>query len=326
MGDAVHAAARRAAGIDDHQRGAGGQPLEAARQRHRRRRLARARARQHEVHQGALAFPAAVEQREAAVAVAEEAQHRRHAVDRGDQLGRRAALGRAQRGAHVEQVAQHRDLQVRRALGHDAVVRRRSASRTWRAAPRFCSRLFSKRLPSRRKARSAKIIAFSAGTASWPISPVRAMRRRWARWRPSASDEARRESRIGRGGQPVVMADPVDHARGQHLALPASPATSAIRARSSRRPGCTASAAAEASPQSRRSRSQAKPFRASSHSVLVPSRRHGGSSLCGATAPTWPWAISSPTTSRRPTTASPGHGSGATAKKLRGLRWPRVRE
>ena len=86
----------------------------------------------------------------------------------------------------------------------------------------------------------------------------------------------------------------------------------------------TASAAAEGSPQSRRSRSQAKPFRLSSHSTLVPSRRHGGSSLPGATGPTWPWAISSPTTNRRPTTASPGHGSGATAKKLRGLPRPRV--
>ena len=38
MGDAVHAAAGRAAGIDDHQRGAGGQPLEAAGQRHGRAR------------------------------------------------------------------------------------------------------------------------------------------------------------------------------------------------------------------------------------------------------------------------------------------------
>ncbi len=82
----------------------------------------------------------------------------------------------------------------------------------------------------------------------------------------------------------------------------------------------TASAGAAASPQSRRSRSQAKPFKASSQRALMPSRRHGGSELCGATAPTWPWAISSPTTSRMPTTASPGQESGATAKKVRGLR------
>ena len=41
-------------------------------------------------------------------------------------------------------------------------------------------------------------------------------------------------------------------------------------------------------PSTRRSRSQAKPFKASSHSVPMPSRRHGGSGLCGVTAPTWP--------------------------------------
>ena len=122
MGDAVHAAAGRAAGIGDHQRGAGGEPLEAARQRHGRRALARARPRQHQVDQRAIGLPGAVEQGEPAVAVTEEAQQRRHAVDGGDDLGRRAALGRAEGRTHVDQMAQHRELQVRRALGHDAVV------------------------------------------------------------------------------------------------------------------------------------------------------------------------------------------------------------
>jgi hypothetical protein len=34
-------------------------------------------------------------------------------------------------------------------------------------------------------------------------------------------DEARRKAGIGRGGEPVVVADPVDDPRGQHLTLPA---------------------------------------------------------------------------------------------------------
>ena len=56
----------------------------------------------------------------------------------------------------------------------------------------------------------------------------------------------------------------------------------------------TASGAALGSPQSRRSRSQPKPFRASSHSAGAPARCHGGSSDSGATAPALPRARSSP--------------------------------
>jgi uncharacterized heparinase superfamily protein len=79
-----------------------------------------------------------------------------------------------------------------------------------------------------------------------------------------------------------------------------------------------ASAAAEGSPQSRRSRSQAKPFSASTHRVGSPARRHGGSSDTGATAPALPRARSSPRIRRWPTAGSPGQLSGATAKKERG--------
>ena len=82
-------------------------------------------------------------------------------------------------------------------------------------------------------------------------------------------------------GQPVVVADPGDDARGQHLALPGERRPAPFAVRTSRRPDGRPATAAEGSPQSRRSRSQAKPFRASSHSAPAPARRHGGSSDSG---------------------------------------------
>ena len=80
----------------------------------------------------------------------------------------------------------------------------------------------------------------------------------------------------------------------------------------------TARAAADGSPQSRRSRSQPKPFSASTHRAGAPARRHGGSSDSGATAPALPRASSSPMIRRWPIAGSPGQLSGATAKKERG--------
>ena len=128
---------------------------------------------------------------------------------------------------------------------------------------------------------SAKIIAFSTCTASWPISPVRATRRRWARWRPSDCDEARRKAGVGRGGQPVVVTDPVDDARGQHVALPAQrrPAPFALDPvvdqahRERRRARDRRSRAGRAARRSRsRHRATACP---------CPRARHGGSALRG---------------------------------------------
>ena len=91
--------------------------------------------------------------------------------------------------------------------------------------------------------------------------------------------------------------------------------------------GAVTPAVADAvSPQSRNSRSQEKPLSASSHSGLAPARCQGGSLLPATAAPATPKAANSPTTRRCPKAGSPGQGSGATAKKLRGERRPSVRE
>ena len=197
-----------------------GESLEAALQRHLRRGLARTRARQHQIHQGALAFPAAVEQRQPAVAMAEEAHHRRHAVDRGDQLGRRAALGRAQRGTHVDQVAQHRDLQVRRALGDDAVMRDVALHEP--GEPREISARGSSRNACRRAGRQVGedhrlhhlygLVADQPGARDTTQMGALAAERQ---------HEPPREGLVGGSGQPVVVADPVTMRDGHHVALPA---------------------------------------------------------------------------------------------------------
>ena len=81
----------------------------------------------------------------------------------------------------------------------------------------------------------------------------------------------------------------------------------------------TANCAAPGSPQSRKSRSQVKPFSASSQSDGAPGRLQGGLPLSIATGPTVPCAANPPASMRRPLSESPGQGSGATAKKLRGV-------
>ena len=219
MGDAVHAAARRAAGIDDHQRGAGRQALEAARQRHHRRALARAGTRQHQVGEGAVALPGAVEQRQSAVAVAEEAQHRRQPVDGGDQLGRRATLGRRQRRAHVQQVAQHGELKMRRALGHDAVMHDVALHEAGEPRQRLLQALLVALAVAQegqvgkdqRLQRRDRLVADQAGARH--ALEMRALA-------GEREDQAGGEARIGRRRQPVVVADPRDDALGQDFAPP----------------------------------------------------------------------------------------------------------
>ena len=72
----------------------------------------------------------------------EEAQHRRQPIDRRPDLRRHAMLGRDERGAPVEKIAQHLDWTCGARLGHDAVVGN-VALHEFREPPRVCSRLLA---------------------------------------------------------------------------------------------------------------------------------------------------------------------------------------
>ena len=254
-------------------------------------------------------LPGAVEQRQPAVAMAEEAQHRRHAVDGGDQLGRRAALGRRQRRAHVEQMAQHGELQMRRALGHDAVMHDVA--------------LHEPRQP-RQRLLEALLVALAVAQEGQVGEDQRLQRRHrlvadQAGARRALEMRALAGEREARGGRRSPDRPPSTASRSggstRRCARPGRRAarwraTSAIRDWSSRRPGGRRAGRRAGSPQSRRSRSQPKPFRASSHSAGAPARCHGGSSDSGATAPELPRARSSPSSRRWPRRriARPGIG------------------
>ncbi|TMJ21835.1 MAG: hypothetical protein E6G95_21495 [Alphaproteobacteria bacterium] len=152
--------------------------------------------------------------------MAEEAHHRRHAVDRGDQLGRRAALGRGEGRAHVEQMAQHGDLQVRRALGHDAVMRDIALHEAGEPRELLLEALLEALAVAQegdvgedhRLQHRHRLVADQPAAHHPPEMCALAGERQ---------HEAPGEALVGGGGQPVVVADPVDHARGHHLALPA---------------------------------------------------------------------------------------------------------
>src|SRR5712675_1909557 len=81
-------------------------PVKAMR-RLRRSGAFRLRTGQHEVDQDAVFLDRIVEQREAAVAMAEEAQYRRHCLDRVAQRGWRLDAGGPQCAADIDQVAQY---------------------------------------------------------------------------------------------------------------------------------------------------------------------------------------------------------------------------
>ena len=103
----VKAVRRRLAGIDQHQRLARLQPLKTGMRGLRRRGTFRLRTGQHEVDHDAVFLDRIVEQREAAVAMAEEAQYRRHCLDRVAQRGWRLDAGGSQCAADIDQVAQY---------------------------------------------------------------------------------------------------------------------------------------------------------------------------------------------------------------------------
>src|SRR5579872_562569 len=110
---AVKPVRRRLAGIDKHQAVPGLHSLEAQIGGARRRAALGFRAGQSKVDENAVFLDRVVEQRQLAVAVAEEPQHRRHFVDRLLQWSGRLDMSRAQRRARVDEIAQYLELQRR---------------------------------------------------------------------------------------------------------------------------------------------------------------------------------------------------------------------
>ena len=108
----IEIARRRFAGIDDDEALAGLQPLKAGIGRLRRGAFLGFGARQNEIDKNAILLDRIVEQREPAVAMPEQPRYRRHALDRVLHRWRLDPRG-AQRGADVDQIAQHLELHRR---------------------------------------------------------------------------------------------------------------------------------------------------------------------------------------------------------------------
>jgi len=152
--------------------------------------------------------------------MAEKAQHRRQAIDGGHQLGRRAPFRRGKGGAHVEQVTQHGELQMRRPLGHDAVMQDVALHELGEPRQRLLEALLEALAVAQegeiredqRLQRGNRLVPDQAGAHRPPEMGALAGER---------EHEARGEARIGSGRQPVVMADPRNDALGQHVAPPA---------------------------------------------------------------------------------------------------------
>ena len=134
---------RRRAGVDDDGRRAGIEALKAGMRHVRHRRAVGVVIGEQRRHQIGRRAAHAVEQRETAVAVAEEAQHRHHAVDRVEQRRRRRDVARGKGLPQRQQVAAavrpaRRDCArcARRRAGSAAAIRRTAgASRSGCAAP-----------------------------------------------------------------------------------------------------------------------------------------------------------------------------------------------
>ena len=100
----AHRDRRRAAGIHQYQRAAGLDPLVAGMRRAGERRAARIVVGQHGGEDVGRGRTHAVEQREIAVAVPEEAQHRHHAVDGVEQRRRRRDVARREDRAQRQEI------------------------------------------------------------------------------------------------------------------------------------------------------------------------------------------------------------------------------
>ncbi len=151
--------------------------------------------------------------------MAEEAQHRRQAIDGGYKLGRRAALGRGQRRAHVQKMAQHGKLKVWRALGHDAVMQDVALHEP--GEPRQV--LIEAPLEVFALAHEGQVgehhrLQPGDGLMADQASAQRAFE--MPALAGQREDEAGGEARIGGARQPLVVADPRNDSLGQHVAAP----------------------------------------------------------------------------------------------------------
>ncbi len=121
MGVAVHAGWRDRAGFRQHDGAPLRQPLEAGMRSGPQRPAPRIGLRQHRIDQHGIACLAIVEQGQAAIAMPEKAQRRRHALDRALQEIRHLDPRHAQRRPDIDQVAQHGHVHAGAARGMAAI-------------------------------------------------------------------------------------------------------------------------------------------------------------------------------------------------------------
>lgn len=116
MGGPIQLRRRRCAAIDDHDRASDRQAIESCIRGPLERPAARVGLRQDRVEQQRLAFLATVEQRQPAIAVSEEAQRRRHAIDGVLDDFRHGDPRRLVQGANIDEHAEHRSMHGRAPL------------------------------------------------------------------------------------------------------------------------------------------------------------------------------------------------------------------
>ena len=212
VGVAVEPGRRRRAAIDDHRGAAGLQAMEAALGQRDRQLAAAPRPRQHMVDQRAGLLLGAVELGEAEIAVAEEAQHRGHALDRGGERGGRLRLGGLQQGADVDQVLQRRQVRQRAALGV-AAVGQHLAGELLRQEAQHAVEVG--RLVRQRHRHRGQALQRGQRAAVHLLGGQRGGQA--ARIGDQPRHQLLAERVVGGGGEEVVMAEPGGDARADHV-------------------------------------------------------------------------------------------------------------
>jgi hypothetical protein len=117
-------------------------------------------------------------------------------------------------------MAQHRDLQVRRALGHDAVMADVALHEFGEPAEIVLEAVLEA-LAVTQEGEVGEDHRLQDGYGLVADHPGAGGTAQMRALTADREDETRREAGIGRGGEPVVVADPVDDPGGQHVAFPA---------------------------------------------------------------------------------------------------------
>ena len=234
MGIGVEARRRRLAGIHHQRRAARQHALEPAMGSAFQRAATGVGLGQHRVGHGRIGFPPAVEQRQPAVAVAEEAERRGHAVDGVLKHFRDLVPRRAQDRPDVDQVAQHQHVAFRIALDMAAVGQ-------------HLGRQFAVEQPQRL---GKRLLAAGQAQPAERQSPDRAQQ---CRTLERSGDDPRQmrglarqtfehagaEGVVGALAVEIVLPDPVGDARPQHIGRPGSgvPAVVLVEPARDQRPG-----------------------------------------------------------------------------------------